>query len=263
MTLLTISVDRYKAICSSINDDHCFTRRYPIRTVILIWLCACIMALPFVFMTHLESAIFYDGSTVDVCNTVVRETWHHVFIGSMFAICFVIPLFALLVLYILITKKIQATAKSEGNRNLKQRKQAFIMIMIVVAVFFISLMPMRLFMLWLIYSPIEDKQNLGFIPYVNLMNMCRILMYVNSAINPLIYALVSKRFRASFRKALQMCVCSINCGKQSYWLYQGTQHRTTRTRHQFKAPNRVQMLKVYRFNTKQTTSAQIDAGIQI
>lgn len=90
---------------------------------------------------------------------------------------------------------------SHGRRN-KYRKQVIFMLGAVVISFFICLLPFRVFTLWIIIVPFESVLNLGANTYYFILYFCRILLYLNSAMNPILYNLMSTKFRDGFIRML-------------------------------------------------------------
>ena len=72
----------------------------------------------------------------------------------------------------------------------------------VVVFFFICLLPFRLFTLWIILTPDEEMQSMSMETYYHALNFCRVMLYLNSAINPILYNVMSSKFRTAFLKAL-------------------------------------------------------------
>jgi hypothetical protein len=70
----------------------------------------------------------------------------------------------------------------------------------VVLSFFVCLMPFRALTLWIIVAPQEAVFSLDIETYYNLLYFCRIMIYINSAINPILYNLMSSKFRAGFKR---------------------------------------------------------------
>lgn len=68
----------------------------------------------------------------------------------------------------------------------------------VVLSFFLCLIPFRVFILWIIIAPEEKVYQLGVEKYYNILYFCRIMVYLNSAINPILYNLMSSKFRTGF-----------------------------------------------------------------
>lgn len=72
----------------------------------------------------------------------------------------------------------------------------------VVISFFICLIPFRALTLWIIIVPRETIISLGAEGYYSLLYFTRILLYTNSALNPILYNLMSSKFREGFLKLL-------------------------------------------------------------
>lgn len=81
----------------------------------------------------------------------------------------------------------------------------------MVFFFFLCLLPLRVFFLWILASPHEDILALGMEGYYNILYFCRIMFYLNSAMNPILYNMTSARFRAAF-----LTVCSKR-GRKRYF----------------------------------------------
>jgi hypothetical protein len=56
--------------------------------------------------------------------------------------------------------------------------------------------------LWFILTSDEDIQMMGPETYYHVLNFCRVMFYLNSAINPILYNVMSSKFRTAFLKAL-------------------------------------------------------------
>lgn len=64
----------------------------------------------------------------------------------------------------------------------------------VVVSFFVCLLPFRLLTL----ISVEDSEHLSAELYYLLVNFCRVMVYLNSAVNPILYNLMSSKFRNGF-----------------------------------------------------------------
>lgn len=82
--------------------------------------------------------------------------------------------------------------------QMKARRQVVYMLAIVVTCFFICLIPFRLFTLWILFSSSESARSLGMENYYIILYSTRIMLYLNSAINPILYNLISSKFRDAF-----------------------------------------------------------------
>ncbi len=147
---------------------------------------------------------------VDICRTHIQFAWKRGYIILTILIFFVLPLIVLMVVYGLICQKLIIQSKDENisanprsSSTLKSRRQVVIMLVIVAILFFICLLPFKSVSLWLIYASVEEVENLGFEGYYNLLNFARIMHYLNSSINPIVYNLVSTKFRKYFHRSMK------------------------------------------------------------
>ncbi|XP_065360056.1 thyrotropin-releasing hormone receptor-like [Calliphora vicina] len=87
----------------------------------------------------------------------------------------------------------------------KHRKQVIFMLVAVVSSFFVCLLPFRAFTIWIIASSNDDVASLGIEGYYNVLFFCRIMLYLNSALNPILYNLMSSKFRSGFWRLIVSC----------------------------------------------------------
>ncbi len=81
----------------------------------------------------------------------------------------------------------------------------------VVFTFFVCLLPYRALTLWIIFLPHEWQimSIFGQDTFHHILSFCRVMLYLNSAINPILYNLMSSKFRDGFRK---LCGFKNSCG---------------------------------------------------
>lgn len=95
--------------------------------------------------------------------------------------------------------------------QMRSRRQVVFMLAAVVVCFFTCLLPFRLLTLWTLVVPYDDMKNLiSMERYYTLLYFCRIMLYVNSMINPFLYALVSSKFRTAFVETVCQYCCYCN-----------------------------------------------------
>ncbi|XP_063703967.1 thyrotropin-releasing hormone receptor-like [Culicoides brevitarsis] len=149
---------------------------------------------------------YIDGSEVAVCLTSVDTFWPAFFFIFSITIFFFLPLLILIVLYSVIAKHLMENPGiiSQGHRNnvLKYRKQVIFMLGAVVLSFFLCLLPFRALTLWIIVVPPQTILEVGLEGYYNLLYFSRIMHYLNSAMNPILYNLMSSKFREGFLRLL-------------------------------------------------------------
>jgi hypothetical protein len=151
-----------------------------------------------------------DGTEFAQCLTQAVTFWQISFFITIIVILYVLPLIILIVLYSIIAKNlISAASKVVMNKtvdpyNARARKQVILMLGTVVLCFFLCLMPYRVLTLWIIIAPSELPAEISPEKWYNILYFSRVMLYINSAINPILYNLMSSKFRIGFCK---VCIC--------------------------------------------------------
>ncbi|KFB42737.1 AGAP002881-PA-like protein [Anopheles sinensis] len=167
---------------------------------------------PILFFAEYSVQPYLDGSRAAMCLTKASNGWTFTFFLMTISLFFVLPLVILVVLYAIIARNLIASDRSRLKIRLskpelshKARKQVVLMLGAVVLAFFTCLLPFRVLTLWIILVPEETFQQLAPERYYNLLYFSRIMLYLNSAVNPILYNLMSSKFRKGF---LRLCSCA-------------------------------------------------------
>ena len=113
---------------------------------------------------------------------------------------------------------------SKGNRKMtcsivrlhaphKNHKQTTIMLFIMMILFFVCILPFRIFSIWAVHAHKEDFDYLGIENYYNILTVSRIMFYINSALNPILYHILSTKFQTAFKRCL---CCWISSTRHSF-----------------------------------------------
>ncbi|KAG5273646.1 hypothetical protein AALO_G00153880 [Alosa alosa] len=215
-SITAFTVERYIAICHPMKAQTVCTVSRAKRIIAGVWVFTCIYCMVWFFLVDIQ--MNPDGR-VQCGYRVSRDLYLPIYLID-FAIFYVIPLLLAIVLYGLIARILYlsplpnapgcsaATATtlrrsckepaSNGNKGgrpkstLSSRKQVTKMLAVVVILFALLWMPYRT--LVLINSFVST-------PYLDawFLLFCRTCIYANSAINPVVYNLMSQKFRSAFR----------------------------------------------------------------
>ncbi|KAL0968208.1 hypothetical protein UPYG_G00263850, partial [Umbra pygmaea] len=218
-SITAFTVERYIAICHPMRAQTVCTVSRAKRIIAGVWVFTCVYCMLWFFLVDIQMK---DG-TVQCGYRVSRDLYLPIYLID-FAVFYVIPLLLAIVLYGLIARilylnplpnqpdagTISARATTlrrsckepadggKGGRQgrqksaLSSRKQVTKMLSVVVILFALLWMPYRTLVLInsFVATPYLDTWFLLF---------CRICMYANSAINPIVYNLMSQKFRSAFR----------------------------------------------------------------
>lgn len=175
---------------------------------------------PILAITQHGAEEYVDGSIVFVCFTLVEDLLPCIFFIGSIVVFFIFPLAILICVYALIAKSLMThptmvlttrTNTVPSQSVAKYRKQVILMLGTVVAAFFICLLPFRALTLWIIVAPAGSSFELGFERYYNILYFSRIMFHINSAVNPILYNVMSSKFRGGFFK-----LCGLKSLRRKY-----------------------------------------------
>ncbi|XP_023659555.1 thyrotropin-releasing hormone receptor b [Paramormyrops kingsleyae] len=223
-SITAFTIERYIAICHPIKAQFLCTLSRAKKIILAVWLFTSLYCVMWFYLSD-TAQIVYKDVTIVVCAYKISRNLYLPIYFLDFGIFFVVPLMLATVLYGLIArilflnplpsdpkenskKKKAATPqmkKMQSYRNCSRsssttatsRRQVTKMLAVVVILFALLWMPYRT--LVVVNSLLEQA-------YLDawFLLFCRCCIYLNSAINPVIYNAMSQKFRAAFRK---LCGC--------------------------------------------------------
>ncbi|CDQ71847.1 thyrotropin-releasing hormone receptor [Oncorhynchus mykiss] len=221
-SITAFTIERYIAICHPIKAQFMCTLSRAKKIIVVVWAFTSLYCAMWFYLSDMNELI-YDNITVVSCEYKVSRNLYLPFIYfTDFAMFYVVPLMLATVLYgfiarILFLNPLPADPKEntkwkkescQGNRmmstnnsscstTIRSRRQVTKMLAVVVVLFALLWMPYRTLV---VVNSFLDK------PYLDLwfLLFCRICIYLNSAVNPVIYNAMSQKFRTSFKK---LCHC--------------------------------------------------------
>ncbi|XP_068632899.1 pyrokinin-1 receptor-like isoform X2 [Battus philenor] len=217
LTITAFTVERYIAICRPFMSHTMSKLSRAIRFIIAIWICALCTAVPqamqFGIVTYEE-----NGQNMSAC-TVKGHGVHQVFVISSF-VFFVAPMSVITVLYVFIgvklrtsrvlhpTKKLSVNGTTRFSANMRYRhgtsqRRVIRMLVAVALSFFICWAPFHVQRLLAIYGKSMDHpSDTFFLVYLVLTYLSGVLYFLSTAINPILYNIMSNKFRNAFKMTL-------------------------------------------------------------
>ena len=104
------------------------------------------------------------------------------------------------------------TTKCSTNSHSAQHLQVIIMLFIVILLYILLLLPYRLLnLLYIVYNQLFQQNFMNEILFHWLINTVRLLVFLNCALQPIIYLIISSRLRQTVIKFLQSCHLKCQC----------------------------------------------------
>ncbi|XP_070813337.1 apelin receptor [Pituophis catenifer annectens] len=209
--LTGLSFDRYLAIVRPIANAKLRSKASGLLMTIVLWTMAALLALPAmifrrtgVFIESDKVTCFMDYSSVATNKT--EAAWEAGLGLSSTLMGFVIPFAIMLICYFFIARTIAGHFRKERSEGLRKRKRLLTIIIVLVTTFAICWLPFHLVKtIYMLMDWEVMPLSCSFHAFLsNLHPYCSCLAYVNSCLNPFLYAFFDPRFR-------QACTAVLCC----------------------------------------------------
>ncbi|CAN8196038.1 unnamed protein product [Coccothraustes coccothraustes] len=201
--ITALTVERYLAICFPLKAKVVVTKRRVKATIGVLWAFALLSASPFFFLVGVEQPDNHTDFGRECKPT--PQALQSGLLATMFWVTtcyFVLPVTCLSVLYGCIGRELwRSNTRLRGPSSLlreKGHRQTVRILAVVVLAFVICWLPFHIGRI--IFINTRDMRTMLFSQYFNIFALQ--LFYLSASINPVLYNLVSKKYRAAACKLL-------------------------------------------------------------
>ncbi len=202
-TLVLMSLDRYLAVVHPISSMTIRNDRNAYILILLSWFIICFSNIPVIL--QYEAYIYtWAGEERSTCLSIWmlqdNPKQGRIFYGCFFAFGYLMPLGLVCLLYGAMLKRLLHGVVPRGCQSgeaSRSKRRVTRMIVIVVVLFAICWLPFQvIFMIQFFGSYPDSPIFMG----IKIASNC--IAYMNSCVNPILYAFLSENFRKGFRKVL-------------------------------------------------------------
>src|SRR6218665_1433055 len=215
-TLVMMSFDRYLAVVHPVRSMTWRTGRNASIVATASWVLILGVNVP-VIVEHRTVVYHFDGQERSAClNALIYNdddpatTYYHgrVYYACFFAFAYVVPLAMVSVLYGLMVKRLlygatPGSGKAAGE-SMRGKRRVTRLVIVVVVIFALCWLPLQLVLVIQFVGHYTDHN----FAFVAAKIACSCLAYMNSCVNPILYAFLSDNFRKSFRRFLCVMLCT-------------------------------------------------------
>ncbi|XP_014727186.1 PREDICTED: neuromedin-U receptor 1 [Sturnus vulgaris] len=218
LNVTALSVERYIAVVHPLKAKYVVTRNHAKRVIVTIWVLSVICSIPNTSLHGLQPLYVPGRGQVpdsEICTLVKPRLTYNLIIQVTTIIFFFLPMGTISVLYLLIglqlkkEKMLEALgAKTGSSRNCHntkgqkkvKRRQVTKMLFVLVVVFGICWAPFHTDRLVWSFVSTWTSNMLHMFQYVHIIS--GVFFYLSSAANPILYNLMSSRFREMFKEVM-------------------------------------------------------------
>ncbi|XP_052750486.1 QRFP-like peptide receptor [Galleria mellonella] len=241
-TITAMSVDRYLAITQSLRQPWMPSRRGACSLLAALWFVALMIFAPLLGVAAVEremvpllsktrngSGIWAEG-TIEFCTEKWPDSIRKELFGTFsFILVYAVPGCIVVVSYSLMGRRLCSVLppfdQTEGSVNsqqrlrlVRERKRVAWILLLLAVLFALCWLPYNILQLLIDVNAVEIESVSSVLPYTLLLG------HANSAINPIVYCLMTRNFRRSLRKLI--CHDTGNIHSSTHFHMQGLRQKS-------------------------------------
>ncbi|XP_030634153.1 neuromedin-U receptor 2 [Chanos chanos] len=216
LNVTVLSVERYVAVVHPLKTRYVITNKHAQRVITGVWVISLVCAIPNTSLHGLYYLYLPERVLESATCSLLKPRWIYNLVIQITTIFFYfIPMTVISALYVVIGIRLGREQRRQGGKLGKncssntswkihveggRRRQVTKMLSVVVLVFAVCWAPFHIDrLLWSFITQWTDLMHDVF-EYVHILS--GVLFYLSSAVNPIIYNLLSSRFRERFRELM-------------------------------------------------------------
>ncbi|XP_035699427.1 somatostatin receptor type 4-like [Branchiostoma floridae] len=201
--LAVLSVDRYLTIVCSHSHAHLRRPKVALMVSLSVWVAAILVTIPVIVVS--DTAPLPGGNYDCRFNWPADNPffWHKAFTYYTFVIGFVVPLTVISISYLMVVRHLKQNTSAHtavSRVSVRMRVKVTRTVTAMIVTFVLCWLPYRLCQLVAALATTIPEALWVMVVFQAAMAMS----YVNSCVNPILYAFMSQKFRESFRAALRL-----------------------------------------------------------
>ncbi|XP_067863929.1 apelin receptor A [Heptranchias perlo] len=207
--LTCMSIDRYLAIVRLLDFKHIRTQKYAMKISFVIWVSSLLLAIPSAYFRKL------DQLNMTYCREDTSSPFFRAF--SLAAICltFVLPVGIILLCYCSIFVRLREHF-DHSKKTVHRRENSLKIVFTIVSAFIFSWLPFNIFKTIALYLQFDNVNLSCWTTVSRGLAIASCLAFVNSCVNPIIYAFLDRNFRQRTRRLFPCVFAGIGRRSSSF-----------------------------------------------
>lgn len=196
--LTCMSIDRYLTIVKQLDFKHVRTQNYSMKISVVVWVTSMLLAIPSAYFRQLHQL------NATYCK---EDSTSHFYRGfSLIVICptFVLPIVVILFCYCSILNRLR-DHYVHSKKLLQRRENSWKIILAIVSGFVLSWLPFNIFKAIDLCLQFKEVDPSWRVVVTRGLAIASCLAFINSCMNPIIYAFLDRNFRLRTSR-LSTCV---------------------------------------------------------